>query len=277
MTYLQRILPVLDSLADVRPVWSRGLMHPGGPHRRLVGSVSPISIGEDECALFTKLIAALRPHTCFIVGNAFGFSSVHIALAMQDHGGDQVVTLDAETEGDGASCAHIARALADRLDVPILRNKKGFSPEDIPLAVEAAHYDLIFLDGCHGHPAVTRDFRGTLPYSHDETVFVWHDFWFPGVRHGVREAMDEGFRCLWVPTSCEMVLGTRSEARFQELCALFPEGDPDPDRHYRPLRYARRWLARSAPIYLAVLTERLARRSPARGLPPADRRPGGGR
>jgi predicted O-methyltransferase YrrM len=269
MSYLQRILPALDALADVRPVWPGGLMQRGGPHRRLVGSVSPISIGEDECALFGKLIADLRPRTCFIVGNAFGFSSVYIALAMQDHGGEHVITLDAETEGDGVSCAHIARALAERLELPILRNKKGFSPEDIPGAVEADKYDLIFLDGCHGHPAVTRDFHGTLPYAHDETVFVFHDFWFPGVRHGVREAMAAGLKCLWVPTSCEMVLATRSEARFDQLRALFPAGDPAPYRHFRPLRYAVRWSVRSAPVYASVFLERLGRRSPVRALPEA--------
>ncbi|MFW5924714.1 MAG: class I SAM-dependent methyltransferase [Myxococcota bacterium] len=275
MNHLERLLPPLEAIADVRVVWPRGLMHDGGPHRRLASSVSPISIGEDECAVFGRLIAALRPRTCFIVGNAFGLSSAYIALAMQEHGGEHVITLDAETEGDGASCAHIARALAAGLDLPILKNKRGYSPRDIPQAVETDQYDLVFIDGCHGHPAVTHDFRGAVPFAREDAVFVWHDFWFPGVRHGVRRAMGDGFRCLWVPTSCEMVLGTRDEARFEELRALFPEGDPDPDRHYRPARYAARWLLRSVPVYLAVLAERLARRAPLRELP-SGRSPDGG-
>lgn len=275
MSYLERMISVLDELADLRIAWPRGLMHRGGPHRRLVGNISPISIGEDECAVFGRLIETLEPETCFIVGNAFGFSSVYIALAMQDHGGREVVTLDAETEGDGSSCAWIARELTERIDLPILTNKKGFSPQDVPGAVGSDHYDLIFIDGYHGHPAVTDDFYGTLPYAHDETVFVWHDFWFAGVRHSVARALEEGFRCLWIPTSCEMVLGTRSPERFERLRERFPAGDDDPLRHFHPARYILKWTIRSVPIYLAVFGERLRRRPalPSKTPPPSKRNP----
>jgi predicted O-methyltransferase YrrM len=267
MNHIGEVISALDAIANTRMVWQRGLMHPGGPHRRLAGSVSPISIGEDECALFGKLIAALTPKNCFIVGNAFGFSSAYIARAMLDHGGKSVVTLDAESEGDGARCAQIARALTDRLDLGILTNKKGWSPRDIPQAVEDSDYDIIFIDGCHGHPAVCEDLQGTAPYAREDTLFVWHDYWFPGVRHGVDEAIRQGYRCWWVPTSCEMVLGTKSNALFTELKAMLPNGDADPARHWSLPRYALRWWAKSMPVYAHVLGERMGGVQPVRELP----------
>ena len=49
----------------------------------------------------------------------------------------------------------------------------------------------------------------------------------------VERAKQKGFRCLWVPTSCEMILATRDPARFAELQKLFPEGIEDRDQLLR--------------------------------------------
>ena len=89
-------------LAQVGFVWPKGLLNPGGPHRRLRGHHYPISIGEDECLVFGKLIAGLRPQHCYIIGNAFGFGSAYIADAMKHNGGKSVITLDNQSEGAGA-------------------------------------------------------------------------------------------------------------------------------------------------------------------------------
>ena len=43
-----------------------------------------------------------------------------------------------------------------------------------------------------------------------------------GVPEAVQRAKDVGFRCLWVPTSCEMILATRDATRFAQLQKLFP-------------------------------------------------------
>lgn len=269
MSHVREVVEALEAVADTRIVWANGLMNSGGPHRRLASSISPISIGEDECELFGRLVAALEPRTCFIVGNAFGFSSAYIAKVMQAHGGEHVVTLDAQTEGDGERCAAIARQLTERIDTSILKNKKGFSPRDLPQAVESDDYDLIFIDGCHGHPAVSDDFEGLKPYARPDTVFVWHDFWFPGVRHSVKEAVAQGYRCLWVPTSCEMVLGCLDDEMFARLSKTFPEGDSDPDSHFSLPRYAVNWWAKSLSVYLRVFAERITGASPERQLPSA--------
>ena len=225
---LRRVVSALGKLADVSFLWEKGLLNPGGPHRRLRGHHYPISIGEDECLVFGKLIEAFHPEHCYIIGNAFGFSSAYIADVMKRHGGKSCITLDNQSEGAGQKTAGIAQGLCDALGLgDILRNKKGSAPQDIASTAEQRSYDLIFIDGLHRHPQVTHDLEGMLPYCGPESIVVFHDSWIIGVPEAVARAKKEGFRCLWIPTSCEMILATRSAERWDALTKLFPEGVED--------------------------------------------------
>lgn len=262
--YIQAIANALEERANVRTVWPDGCMHEGGPHRRLAGRPTPISIGEDECGVFGALVHRFAPKQCFIVGNAFGFSAAYIALAMRDSGAEHVIAMDAETEGDGPENADVARGLAKSLNVDLLKIKKGFSPQDTVGAVEAAAYDLVFLDGNHKSPYVRNDLHGVLPYIHDDTVIVFHDFFLEGVRDGVLAAIELGLHCLWLPTSCEMVVATRSEARFAELRSLFPEGSDDPLQHSATLKKLMLWVVRALGVHREVWVEKLTGVGPLR-------------
>jgi predicted O-methyltransferase YrrM len=126
---LLRVITALNRITETSLVWPQGLMNPGHHY--------PISIGEDECVVFGKLITALRPQQAFIIGNAFGFSSAYIADVMQKNGGKSVISLDNQSEGDGQRAAAIAQELSLSLGVDsILKNKKGSSPDDIAKSVE---------------------------------------------------------------------------------------------------------------------------------------------
>jgi predicted O-methyltransferase YrrM len=228
---LQRVVSALDEIAETSLVWPRGLINPGGPHRALAGTLLPISIGEDECAVFGRLIEQFCPQHAFIIGNAFGFSSCYIADVMRHNGGQKVVTLDSEVEGRGRDCAAVASQLANNLELTLLINKKGRSPADTVWAVETDRHDLVFIDGDHSHPQVTRDFESILPFTHSQTIFVWHDFWWSGIVPCLRVAESYGFKWLWLPTSCEMVLGVRDESVFAELQKMFPEGVENQQPH----------------------------------------------
>jgi hypothetical protein len=166
---------------------------------------------------------------------------------MKAHGGKSVVTLDNQSEGAGQKSAAIAQALSEKLGVAdVLRNKKGSSPEDIASTVEQPSYDLIFIDGLHRHPQVSHDFDGVLPYSPPSGIVVFHDSWIIGVPEAVARAKQAGFRCLWIPTSCEMILATRDGQRFAELQKLFPAGVEDRGRRsylYGWTLYARETVA----------------------------------
>ena len=223
---LTRVLGALDEVAETSLVWPTGLLNPGGPHRRIKGHLYPISIGDDECRVFGRLIERLRPEHCYIIGNAFGLSSVYVACMMRDNGGISVTTLDDRSEGQGERIAGIADALADKLELGgILQNRKGRAPGDIGTTAKQPRYELIFVDGLHRHPQVTRDFLGVLPYCADDTVVVFHDSWIAGVPEAVKEAKRRGLRCLWIPTSCEMILATTGQSLFADLETIFPEGD----------------------------------------------------
>ena len=270
--YVDTVVNALEEIAATKIVWDKGFANKGGPHRRLAGNKGPISIGEDECELFGRLIETLRPQNCFIVGNAFGFSSAFIAMVMQDHGGRSVITLDAQTEGHGERNAQVARALTERLRLNLLKNKKGFSPRDLPAAAEDKTYDLIFLDGNHDHPQVTHDLIGALPFAHDKSVIVLHDFWLPGVLYGARAAEAAGFHCLLVPTSCEIVLCTRDRATFDKLRQVFPEGRPNVAQQYRPLKYGVRYVMTTPSRIVGSTVEKLGvLAAGARGLVDAKR------
>lgn len=267
--HIELITNALGELANVRTMWRHGCVNQGGPHRRLAGSPTPVSIGEDECQVFGALIERFSPKQAFIVGNAFGFSAAYIALAMRASGAEHVIALDAETEGDGAELASVARGIAKRLNVDLLRIKKGLSPQDVPGAVEAQHYDLVFIDGNHNAPFVRNDLRGLLPFMHEQTVVVFHDFFLDGVRDGVLAAQQAGLHCLWLPTSCEMVVATRSQERLIELRDLFPEGAAVPRERRRVSLTPQQgsywfWFTRVLPVHTSVALERLVGKGPIR-------------
>lgn len=228
------IIAAVDEMIGLDRIWPRGLVHPGGPHYRLRGTIHPISIGGDECLAFARLIEALRPANCFIIGNAFGASSVFIAKMMERCGGRAVITLDSKSEGDGERCFAVAARLRECFAAKLLTNKVGWSPRDIPKTIEDPSYDLIFIDGDHSHPQVTRDFEGVRPIARDDSVLCWHDYWVDGVPQSVAAAESAGFRCFKVNTSCEMVFGTRSPEVFARLQHVFPHGEP-PVPHARSL------------------------------------------
>jgi len=228
---MERVVKTLAAIAETRFVWPEGLLNPGGPHRRLKGHQYPISMGEDECRAFGTLVEALRPKTCFIIGNAFGLSSAYIADVMKNHGGEKVITLDNQSEGNGQECARVAQALVDQMGLgDFVSNVKGSSPQDIPRAAGDTTHDLIFIDGLHRHPQVTHDFHGVLPLAHDKSVIVFHDSWIRGVPEAVDEAKSKGYRCLWIPTSCEIILAVRDQELFATLQKLFPTAVEDRGR-----------------------------------------------
>ncbi len=219
------IVSALEDVVGLDKMWHRGVVHVGGPHYRLRGTLGPVSLGEDECLTFGRLIEHFRPKNCFIIGNAFGMSSVYIAKIMEQCGGTSVITLDSMSEGHGNLCAKTAEAIKDRMDARILANKAGWSPQDIAKAADDESYDLIFIDGDHSHPQVTKDFEGVKPIARDDSILCWHDYWMKGVPESVDAAIQAGYLCHKINTSCEMVFGTKDETIFQQIKEVFPRGE----------------------------------------------------
>lgn len=233
---IRNIVRNLDDIVRLETVFRRGAVHAGGPHYRLRGTLGPISIGEDECIVFGRLIKELRPVNCFIIGNGFGLSSVFISKMMEMHGGKSVITLDAKCEGDGDLCFEVAARLRDSLQCRILTNRYGWSPQDIDRAADAEAYDLIFIDGLHRHPQASMDFQGVRHLAHRDTIICWHDYWMLGIGQSVEEAQRVGYHCLKVNTSCEMVFGTQSEAVHRRIDSLY-DNTEEPHKRLRPAAF----------------------------------------
>jgi predicted O-methyltransferase YrrM len=208
---VRQIVAGLQEIAGLDCIWKRGIVHRGGPHYRLKGTLGPVSLGEDECLVFGRLVVEFKPSNCFIIGNAFGMSSTFIAKIMEANGGNSVITLDSKSEGDGNRCFETAARLNSLMQCRILKNKSGWSPRDVDQAAESDSYDLIFIDGDHSHPQVSLDFHGVEHLAHEDSILCWHDYWMKGVPESVEEARKAGYRCAKVNSSCEIVFGTRSE------------------------------------------------------------------
>jgi hypothetical protein len=236
LTLVREIVEGLNEIAGLEMVWKRGILHTGGPHYRIKGSLSPISPGEDECFVLGRLIEAFKPRHSFIIGNGFGMSGTFVSKMMEEHGGSSVVTLDNRSEGDGEACYRTAAQISERMGCQILNNKWGWSPQDLAIAAVGNTYDLVLFDGDHSHPQVTRDFHGVQSVLSDDAILCWHYYWKEGVASCIDEAGALGYRCLKLNTSSELVLGTRSEERFQRLMGLFSDGET-PVRRRRPVAY----------------------------------------
>lgn len=234
---VRRIVNTLEDFSGLDRIWKRGVVHSGGPHYRLRGTPGPVSIGEDECHLLGQLIRRFLAH-CFIIGNGFGLSGAFISKMMESHSGESVITLDSKVEGDGEACFLAAEHLRHRLECRLLRNKCGFSPQDIDRTVESPVYDLILIDGGHSHPQVTEDFSAVRRLLQDRSIVAWHDYWLPGVSESVAEAQRAGFRCLKLNSSCEMVFGTRDQAVFRAIESMFQDAE-EPAPRRRPLAHLR--------------------------------------
>jgi predicted O-methyltransferase YrrM len=246
----------LDQISGLDRVWTQGVVHRGGPHYRLKGTLGPVSLGEDECIVFGRLVREFKPRNCFIIGNAFGMSSVFIAKTMEQNGGQSVITLDSKSEGEGERCFQTAAELGRRMGCRILANKAGWSPQDIPNAVESTSYDLIFIDGDHSHPQVTRDLHGVMHLVRDDTILCWHDYWLAGVPESVAEAQKLGVRCVKVNSSCEIVFGTRSAEVFRRIQAVFGTTE-EPRKRQRPLAYLKLYAA----LFQGAVNKYLAKRA----------------
>jgi hypothetical protein len=117
------------------------------------------------------------------------------------------------------------------MELTLLKIKMGTSPFDTASAIESDRHDLVFIDGDHSHPQVTDDFEAILPFTGSKTIFVWHDFWLSGIVPCLRAAVRHGFRWLWLPTSCKMVVGVRDPGIFADLQKMFPDGVENQKSH----------------------------------------------
>lgn len=127
-----------------------------------------------EIAFFEALCERLRPSTIFIVGNAFGWSTLALALI---NPAAKVVAIDSCPRPNEERGLEVTNALARRAGLDV-RAIKGKSPEDVPTicARELGRpVELAFIDGGHTPAQQTLDFAACRSVASADCVYVMHD------------------------------------------------------------------------------------------------------
>ena len=111
----------------------------------------------------------LEPKRILVVGNAFGWSTLALALIFPQA---RVVGIDPMEDGNA-----VTNELASRHGLNVIA-VKGESPGDVASICAAQLHgpcDLVLIDAIHTSEAVVTDFEACLRSGHEGTVFVFHD------------------------------------------------------------------------------------------------------
>jgi len=145
--------------------------HLFGPNGR-IGNMSGIAFA--EIAFFEALCERAQPRSIFIVGNAFGWSTLALGLINPNA---KVVAIDhcptpAQTLG-----LQLTNALAKLAGLDA-RALKGESPNDVAAICGRAFtapIDLVFIDGEHTPAQLAADFLACRHVAGPDCVYVFHD------------------------------------------------------------------------------------------------------
>lgn len=148
----------------------------------------PYGISISDVKLFYKFTRNKNIKSIFIIGNAFGWSAVLLALMFPD---TVIDIIDAECEGEqGPLCTSIAKKAFEQLSNNINLHI-GWSPGDISKATTQQEYDLIFIDGRHDEQQVTDDYRALEPYHSKNCLIFFHDVGLASLQNSVTKISDE--------------------------------------------------------------------------------------
>jgi predicted O-methyltransferase YrrM len=135
------------------------------------GGIAPI-----EVYLLESLSHVYSPKNIFIIGNAFGWSTIVMALAFKNA---NIVALDAGIEGnDNLFGINLTNKIAQEQGFNC-HVEFGFSPEKTGEVIKnrfgKEKLDLVFIDGLHTNDQLLKDFDGVRDYCSNHTIYLFHD------------------------------------------------------------------------------------------------------
>ena len=154
---------------------------------RSTGKAIPLS----DMHVFLQLSDALPDvNAIFVIGNAFGFSTIYLALLWQNA---LVDVINSESEGEhSGEGSQLTRDIAKRHGLNI-QVTKGSSPGDVPAAMRALRYDLVFIDGYHSNDQIIKDFEAVEPFLSERCVVMFHDVKMCNLQEGFRTLAERYF------------------------------------------------------------------------------------
>ena len=241
MEYIKKLLTLYGD--EISITASNGLnnSYDCGPHYATRYSGLPLSIAEDECFIFRTLIENFDIKKAFIIGDGFGFSSNYISLVMDDHDGELVITLDNySSSGDHARTALRNCKPLELKNVKILRIT-GTSPDDVLSASNGNIFDICFIDGCHTGVAPLEDFKASLAVIRDTSIVIWHDAFMPDIADSVSYAVQHGFKCYQLNSSCTTVVGSTNIAISDKIYECFKDLELENVKTHTIDKYCSEW------------------------------------
>ncbi len=132
-------------------------------------------ISLQEIYFFENLFSVYHPQNIFIIGNAFGWSTILFSLLNPNA---KVIAIDAGMEGDDNDFGiNLTNQIAKEEDLT-LKVIKGFSPNDVESIVSNeldGRIDCCFIDGLHTNSQQYLDFKACEPFFSKESIIVFHD------------------------------------------------------------------------------------------------------
>ena len=135
------------------------------------GGIAPV-----EVYMIESLSSVYEPKNIFIVGNAFGWSTIVMTLAFSK---SKIVVIDAGIEGkDNMLGIELSNKIAKNENLNFIV-EYGYSPQN-NRDIIGKHFgdekiDFVFIDGLHTNEQLLKDFYGVLDYVHENTIFLFHD------------------------------------------------------------------------------------------------------
>lgn len=139
---------------------------------------------------FLECLARARPvHKIFVIGNAFGWSTLALALANDGAG---VVAIDAGFDENTSQGIDVTNRMANRLGLNV-QVVEAVSPQDVGSVVRErlGHIDLAFIDGFHTPTQIVQDWQAVRPFLHDDSVVLFHDVIFCDLVSGYERIVEE--------------------------------------------------------------------------------------
>ena len=227
-----------------------------------LGAAGGISFG--EMFFFGTLCAKTQPSRILVIGNAFGLSTVLLAVLNPKA---KVVTLDAGVEGiDNSEGNRLTERIAreEGLNLKVIL---GFSPQAVPSTVEQhleGKADFFFIDGLHTEAQQGLDFEACWKYGGDQAIYVFHDVLNFKMRSGfdriVREHPDMRSAILWRTVSGMGILYPRTlNESATAVINLFTEPVAMIEKTKREIAVERFMTLSGAAFLRRILPERVIR------------------
>lgn len=264
---LGEVMPVVNDLISMYK--GDGFRVTGGFSPHHFGGITPLNIpfmylyrddklfsngagmAISEIALLEEFCHVIRPKSIFIIGNAFGWSALALALINPDA---CVISMDGCFDLAGEFGLDLTNKLAGIHGMDNVSAIKGVSPVDVGRIISeyigADGVDLFLIDGEHTNDAQRRDFEACYAASKASSVFLFHDVINYGMVSGFKDivASKSMIGKILHRTPSGMAVCTR-ESHYPNIEDVVDAFSCE-ERDIAPLQYKARWTQEMQPFLL---------------------------